>query len=331
MTPRRVVVAHHPVGADADPSTRDVLDQVALVVEGLSALGLPHSTVAVADREAAARLEVDGGTVVFNLVEAPPGAPRGQVEVAEEMERRGIPFTGSSAAALWLTTDKLATRERMAANGLPVAAGGRLDPERPRVLDRVAPPWIVKPAWEDASVGLDGNPVCSAPEEAVARGRALERRFPGQPVLLEHLLPGRELNISLLQAPGGVEVLPLAEIVYVDFPPEEPRVLGIDAKWDPGSFAYTHTVRRFVDPACERELTRDLGGLAQAAWQACSLRGYARVDLRLDEQGRPHILEVNANPCLSSDAGFMAAAGQAGLDAAAVVARILAAARAEEP
>jgi len=320
-----VLVAHNPVGDDADPSTRDVLDQVALVVTGLEALGAPHRAVPVAGRAAAERLELEPDAVVFNLVESPPGAARLQVEVAEALAGRGVPFTGSDAVAIWLTTDKLATRERLVAAGLPVAAGGRLDPRRPDVLDRVPAPWIVKPAWEDASLGLEGGGVCDRPEEAVARAAALERQYGGEPVLVEHLLPGREFNLSLLDGPGGVEVLPAAEMEYVDFPPGMPKVLGYEAKWDHDSFAYTHTVRRFLEGRGEPELERELEGLARAAYQACGLRGYARVDLRLDEAGRPRILEVNANPCLSADAGFMAAAGQAGLDAAAVVARVLAA------
>jgi D-alanine-D-alanine ligase len=320
-----VLVAHNPVGDDADPSTRDVLDQVALVVSGLELLGLRHRTVPLADGAAADHLEVGAGEVVFNLFESPPGAARLQVEVASALERRGIPYTGSDAVAIWLTTDKLATRERLAANGLPVADGGRLDPGRPEVLDRVPAPWIVKPAWEDASLGLENGGVCDRREAAVARAAELERLYGGEPVLVEHLLPGREFNLSLLDGPGGVEVLPAAEMVYVDFPAEMPRVLGFEAKWDHDSFAYTHTVRRFLDGAGEPELERELEGLARAAYQACGLSGYARVDLRLDEAGRPCILEVNANPCLSADAGFMAAAGRAGLDAAAVVARVLAA------
>lgn len=326
-----VLVAHNPVGDDADASTRDVLDQVALVVSGLDAHGVAHRTATLADRAAAESLELDPGVVVFNLVESPPGAARLGVEVAEALESRGVPFTGSGAVAIWLTTDKLATRERLVANGLPAAAGGRLDPERPEVLERVPPPWIVKPAWEDASLGLEGGGVCDRPEEALARAAALLRQYAGEPVLVEHLLPGREFNLSLLDGPGGVEVLPAAEMVYVDFPQGMPKVLGYEAKWDHESFAYTHTVRRFLDGRGEPELERELEGLARAAYQVCGLSGYARVDLRLDESGRPCILEVNANPCLSADAGFMAAAGEAGLDAAAVVRRILAAIPVEGP
>ncbi len=340
----RVFVAHNPVSADDDPSTSDVLAQVGLVEDALALLGIPAERVEVAlgspgeaaalARAAARRGEGDGNApreVVFNLVEAPPGAPQLQRENAEALERMGLPFTGSSSPVLWLTTDKIATRDALAAAGLPVAPGGRLDPASPEIsldiLDRVPPPWIVKPAWEDASVGLEGNPVCKTVEEALARAAMLGRRFPGQPVLVERFLPGRELNVSLLaDGKGGVEALPVAEIAFVDFPPDLPPLVGYEAKWQEGSFAYAHTPRRFPEERAEAALLAKVRGLALAAWRVCGLAGYARVDLRLDERGEPCILEVNANPCLAPDAGFLAAAERAGMTACEVVERIVKAA-----
>ncbi len=329
----RVVIAHNPVGPGDDPSTSDVLAQVELVEAGLSELKIPFTRVAVAGGRSwevlapAAPGVQDAGLVVFNLVESPPGASWVHTANVAALGALGLAFTGSSAAAFQLTTDKLATRALLAAEGLPIAPGGRLDPERPEVLDRVPPPWILKPAWEDASLGLDGEPVAATRESALARAALLARRFPGQPVLAEAFLPGRELNVSLLPTrEGELEVLPIAEMVYVDFPADRPRVLGYEAKWHPDSFAYTHTVRRFLDPAEDGELIARAAELARAACRACGVAGYARVDLRLDADGEPRILEVNASPCIAADAGFMAAAGEAGLGAAQVVERILAAA-----
>jgi len=321
---RRVVVAHNPVSDADDPSTRDVLDQVAFVVEGLRGLDLPFETVAVGG--AADVRPLDPGAVLFNLVESPPGRPRAQIEVATAWEEAGVPFTGSAADVLWLTTDKVATRELLAAAGLPVAPGAVVDPELDGSLDGVPPPWILKPAWEDASLGLEGDPLCRTPVEVRQRAEALGRRFPGQPLLAEHFLPGREFNLTVLEDAGGARVLPVAEMRYVDFPASEPRVLGYEAKWNTDSFAYGHTVRAFPDPAGEGEMLAELERLALGAWGECGVRGYARVDLRLDEQGDPAILEINANPCLSGDAGFVAATAHGGLGPAEVVGRILAAA-----
>lgn len=328
---RGAVIAHNPVGAGDDPSTTDVLAQVALVEEGLAALGIPSARVAAVGRDLVERLrgEDRGGLVVLNLVEAPPGSPEVHSLAAAALELLGLSYTGSSSAALFLTTDKIATRAVLAAEGVPVAPGGRLDLEDPRVLEAVAPPWILKPTREDASVGLEGNPLAETREAALARGHELARRFPDQPVLAEHFLPGREFNVSLLARDGGVEVLPVAEMTYVDYPEGVPRVLGYEAKWEEGSFACEHTVRRFPAESEYGPLLERIRALARETWRICGLSGYARVDLRLDEHGEPCVLEVNGNPCLAGDAGFMAAAREAGLGAGEVVGWILEAALAK--
>lgn len=315
----RVVVAHNPAGEEDDPSTADVLAQVGLVTSGLEALGIPCQALAIPDWKPWLHLAPAPGTVVFNLMEAPPGVPHVHPDAAAVLELMDVPFTGSSSAALVLTTDKLATRALLASEGLPVAPGGRLDPDCPGLLHRIPGPWIVKPAQEDASLGLEGDPVSSTREAVLARAWQLAARFPGQPLVVETFLPGRELNVSILAG----EVLPVAEIVFEGFPEGMSRVVGYEAKWREDSFEYLHTVRRFPDDPGDEALLKRVRDLASKAWRVCGLRGYARVDLRLDGNSEPNILEVNANPCLAPDAGFMAAAGKAGLTAGEVVQRIL--------
>jgi D-alanine-D-alanine ligase len=319
-----IVVAHNAVAAADDPSTRDVLAQVGLVTGALDALRVPYRVMAVGDGGVDAK-SVSGAGTVFNLVESPPGRPDFQVEAAAVFERMGLKVTGSSAAVLRATTDKDLTRRTLATQGVAVAPGGLLDPEHPDLLDRVPPPWILKPALEDASLGLDDDAVTSDQERAVARARELQQLFPSQGVLVEHLLPGREFNISVLADEQGFDVLPPAEMSFVDFPPDRPRILGWEAKWSEDSFAYRNTVRVFLN-GNETSLCRQLDDVAKTAWLACGLAGYGRVDIRLDETGEPCVLEVNANPCISPDAGFTAAAAEAGLETKEIVRRILAAA-----
>lgn len=323
----RVVIAHNPVGEEDDPSTSDVLAQVELVESALGELGIPSVRLAV---DPGRTLEIFreparySGSVIFNLIESPPGRPYIHTDSTAVLELAGLPYTGSSPAAHALTTDKIATRALLASEGVAVAPGGRLDLDRQDVLDRVPPPWILKPAFEDASIGLEGDPVCATREAALARGAGLARRFPDHPVLVERFLPGREFNVSLLAKGKSVEVLPIAEMLYDGFPEGMSRVLGYDAKWDESSFAYIHSVRHFAE---EEEVLGKVREMALAAWRLCGLGGYARVDFRLDENGVPHVLEVNANPCLAANAGFMAAAGRAGLSPGDVVRRILEAVR----
>ncbi len=184
---------------------------------------------------------------------------------------------------------------------------------------------IVKPLWEDASVGIDQEAVVSL-EDPKTLDRAMTRarhRFGWNGFFVEHFIDGREINLSLLSSPDGVQVLPPAEMCFVGFGSKRHRIVDYEAKWAAGSFAERNTVRSFSFAEEDAPLLDRLCGLAQRCWHFFGLRGYARIDFRVDRQGRPWILEINANPCLAPDAGFMAAAHQAGLNVDDVVQRLI--------
>ena len=107
-------------------------------------------------------------------------------------------------------------------------------------------------------------------------------------------------------------------------PVGKPRMVGYRAKWVEGSFEYGNTPRRFEFPPEDAGLLRSLVSLSRECWRVFDLRGYARVDFRVDASGRPWVLEINTNPCISPDAGFMAAAERDGLSIEDVVRRIVA-------
>ena len=185
----------------------------------------------------------------------------------------------------------------------------------------------MKSIWEDASLGLDDDSIAESSSLAELR-EEIERRRPalGGEAFAEAWIEGREFNISVLEEKGGPRLLPLAEMCFADYPAGKPRLVGYRAKWEEGSFEYTHTVRRFELEEGDGPLVRRLEELTLRSWELTELRGYGRVDFRVDEGGQPWILEVNPNPCLSPDAGFLAAAERAGLAAVDVIERILAAA-----
>ncbi|MCU0585751.1 MAG: hypothetical protein MUC46_06745, partial [Desulfobacterales bacterium] len=126
--------------------------------------------------------------------------------------------------------------------------------------------------------------------------------------------------------PRGPQLLPPAEILFEGYPENRPRIVGYRAKWDPDSFEFSHTPRRFEFPRQDAALLERLGALALSCWKLFGLNGYARVDFRVDGGEEPWILEINANPCLSPDAGFAAALETAGIPFQTAVARIIAAA-----
>jgi D-alanine-D-alanine ligase len=185
--------------------------------------------------------------------------------------------------------------------------------------------YVVKSVWEEASVGLEDDCVVAATDLAGLQREIRERagRLGGE-AFAELYIAGREFNLAVLGGPDGPELLPPAEIRFVDYPDDRPKLVGYRAKWDDQSFEYHHTPHCFDFPRTDDALLAELGRLARDCWQCLGLRGYARVDFRVDEAGRPWVLEINANPCLSPDAGFSAAADRAGLSFEQVVQRILA-------
>jgi D-alanine-D-alanine ligase len=327
---KRVCVLHNAVGADASEDARDVLTQVEEVSAALAALGWRPGPVPV-DLDLAALsadLRAQPPAFVFNLVEAIGGHAELIAAVPMLLESLAIPFTGAPAGAMFLTSNKVLAKEWLDRHGLPTPAwiesvegsfGGV-----PRSSAGLAGQWIVKPVWEDASVGLDDASVVA--DLTAARERLAACRARGGTWFAERYIEGREVNVSLLADGSGVGALPVAEIRFVDFPAGKPRIVGYEAKWKAGSFEYEHTPRDFALSRAEWGLTERIGNLARECWRAFGLRGYARVDLRIDDRGEPWILEVNANPCLSSDAGFAAAVAEEGLSFEDAIARIVQAA-----
>ena len=311
---RRVIVVHDEHAAWGAPDARDALDQAVHVADTLATLGVDAEILPVGldlaplERRLAAACD----TAVFNLVESLGGRAALIHLVPTLLETLGVPFTGCSASAQQLSSNKLLAKRRLVAEGLPT----------PELLDGSARggPWIVKSVWEHASVGLDDASVVA---DASAAGALIEKKRAelGGDWFAERYVPGRELNVALLAAPDGVHTLPVAEIEFVAFPPDKPRIVGYAAKWDPTSFEYRATPRRFgVEPA----LASRAAGLAVDCWNAFGLTGYARVDFRVGPDGALSILEINANPCLAPDAGFAAALAAANIPFATAVSWLLA-------
>jgi D-alanine-D-alanine ligase len=332
----RVAVLFNRVGADAAPDERDVLAQRDAVAAALAEQG--HEPLPIACdldlRALAERLAAVRPQTAFNLVESLGGRERLLHLVPALLDALGLAYTGAPTEALFLATNKLLAKERLAAAGLPTPAWWTPagDDGLPAAGDGDA--WIVKSVWEHGSVGLTDAALVAGGDRGRLAARVAELATePGGACFAEAYVEGRELNLSLLDGPSGPRVLPPAEIVFADYPPGKPRIVGYPAKWEPASFEYRHTPRRFDFPAADAPLLAELGELARRAWRLFGLRGYARVDFRVDAGGRPFILEVNANPCLSPDAGFAAALERAGVTFGAAVAAIIteAAVRAPAP
>lgn len=320
----RVAILHNAVADDAPADDRDVLDQVAAVRTALEAQGHRVTTLPVGLdlSELKARLASQQPERLFNLVEGLDGDDRGILHVPALLEHLGVPFTGAPLQAILMTTNKLVAKRLLRDAGLPTpawyAAGDPASAADALAGERL----IVKPVWDHGSRALDETDV-----RRFASGQALRdelERVRGSERFAESYVEGREFNLALLAtADGDVEVLPPAEIVFSGWAKDRPRVVGYRAKWVESSFEYRNTPRCFDFGASDGPLLERLTRLALLTWNCFGLRGYARVDFRVDENGAPYILEANVNPCLTPDAGFAAALERAGIAYGAALERIL--------
>ncbi len=320
----RVVILHPAIAADATLEDQDSLVQVEAIAAALVRLGHePLRLPCTADLTAVRRdLLQRRPQVVFNLVESVDGVDSLQYVPPALLDAMGLPYTGAPTEAIFQTTHKLLAKQLLHLGGLPtpswmswdadVAAGAEPRWEGPPPQPSM--PCILKAVWEHASRGLDDqNVVAAADRHSLPERLRRFRAASGRPCFAEQFVEGREFNLSLLGSRQGPRTLPCAEIDFSAFPPGKPRIVGHRAKWLSGSFEFEHTPRRFDFPAADDALLRHLGQLAKGCWTLFGLRGYARVDFRVDLQGQPWILEINTNPCLSPDAGFAAALERAGI------------------
>ena len=311
----RIIVLHNNVPDPAPPDEKDALLQaeavsIALLDAGHEAIKVPFplDTLRVIEELRALR-----PALVFNLVESVEGQGRLIHLAPTVLDYLAVPYTGSPTEAVFLTSHKLLAKRRLKEAGIRTPPWYSMH-DAPAGVTIPEGSFIMKSVWEHASIGLEDDCIIRTGDPRRLRTELETRKEKlGGEAFAEMYIDGREFNLSLLGKKGTVEVLPPAEIVFRDFPVGKPRIVGYRAKWDDGAFEYHNTPRSFNFPGEDRLLLETLESISISCWDIFGLRGYARVDFRVDREGIPWVLEVNANPCLTPDSGFVAATERHGL------------------
>lgn len=234
--------------------------------------------------------------VIVNLCEGINGHAKYEDFVVGTLELTGLPFTGCRAWPITVCHRKHVANTLLSHNGVPVPTFALAD--RNEIPTTFPLPAIVKPAAEDASVGIDASAVCTTRKALRKRVAQMTEQF--DEVMIQEYIPGREFNVGFV----GKQMLPISEIRFEGMPVEAWPIVTYAAKWSAGSAEDLGTV-----PVCPAEIPSDLSRrIAQTARRAWDLmadsEGYGRVDLRVTDEGQPYVLEVNPCPDLSSNAGL---------------------------
>jgi D-alanine-D-alanine ligase len=249
--------------------------------------------------------------VIFNQYDDVVHGALYEMRFAAFIRMLGYPITGSPALALGLSRDKYMALSLLKGAGIPIPYDTVLIKQVSDIdRNRWHFPLIVHPGQEHAGIGIERNSVVHTKKALREKTREVIRSFK-QPALIQGFLPGREFNVGLL---GGrkLKVMPLAEVDYSELPDGIPPIMSYAAKWVESSVEYKHT--NVICPAdVEPGLASRIEETAVKAFHVIGGWGYGRVDIRLDEEGVPCVLDVNCNPCIDKGIGLARSAERAGI------------------
>ena len=247
--------------------------------------------------------------IVFNLCEGLDGNVEGEAWIPAFLDILGIPYTGSDSFTLALCLDKGKTKDILFANNIPTPRYQIFTNVIQRISTDLIFPLIVKPVHEDASVGIALDSVVNDESQLMERvGHILDNYR--QPALVEEYIEGRELNVAVIGNGDYISVFPISEILF-NFDKDTVRIVDYEAKWINDSKMYGRT--KGVCPATlSDEVERKIDEYAVKVYNLMGCRDYARIDFRLRDD-TPYVLEVNPNPGINVDSGFVRSAEASGL------------------
>lgn len=262
----------------------------------------------------------DPPDAVFNLVESFHCEPNLEGPVAGFFDISGIPYTGCSPYCLSLCRRKGLTKRILEASGVSTPRFRSLTIPNIEPNHGLRYPLIVKPSWQDGSVGVDANSVVRDYAQLLRRLDYVFTEF-NPPILVEEFIEGHELHVAILGNTPPM-VLPIVQFNFQELPEDHPPLITYDIKWNPLSLAY-HKVHSFCPAQIDPKTERWVKDQARRAYLATGCRDYARIDMRLGLDGTPYVLEVNPNPDLTEGVSFMESAEQAGLGFSETLRRIV--------
>ena len=250
--------------------------------------------------------------IAFNLLEEFHDNPLYDHHVAGYLELMQQAYTGCNPRGLLIAHDKALSKKILAYHRIRVPRFAVFPRARkPRLPSRLRFPLIVKALYEEGSFGISQASIVRSPEKCLERIRYLHEKLT-TPVIVEEFVEGRELYLSVL---GNVraEVLPPIELQFGNLPDGAHRIATSRVKWD-----WKYQERREIELRIPTDLddtqVRELKHLGRRIYRILDLSGYARIDLRLRDDGAIYVLEANANPDIGYGEELSVAAEAVGID-----------------
>lgn len=274
----------------------DTMETVNAVANSLS---LFHDvTLIEADEYAYEKFRTGGFDIVFNIAEGLNGVSR-EAQIPAMLDFLKIPYTGSDVLTLATCLDKSRTKEVLSFNGVKTAKFRVAHDFRDIEKIDLRYPLFVKPLHEGSSKGIFNSSCVFSEEELYKEVERILINYE-QPALIEEYLPGREFTVALLGNDSELKVLPIVEMNFSSLPSEALPIYSYEAKWLWDT--KDSPIDVFSCPApVDNQLQKKIEEISVKTFNILRCRDWCRIDLRLDSEGEPNVLEVNPLPGILPD------------------------------
>jgi D-alanine-D-alanine ligase len=254
-----------------------------------------YETVLIeADENAYEKLKKSKLDFVFNIAEGLYGESR-ESQIPAMLEMLKIPYTGSGVLTQAITLDKRRTKETLIYYGIPTPKFQLFTSTNEPLDPKLHFPLFIKPNAEGSSKGITKKSLINTEQELRKLVNFVINRY-HQPALVEEFLNGKEFTVSII-GNNPPKVLPIVEVLFDNLPDNVPKFDCYEVKWfwdSPSSNIETVVCPARIDKNLENEIKR----IALATFKALDCVDFCRIDMRLDKNGMPNVLELNALPGL---------------------------------
>lgn len=250
-------------------------------------------TLIEADEYAYHKLQQLKPDIVFNIAEGLNGVSR-EAQIPAILELLQIPYTGSDPLTLSLCLDKARTKEILAYHGIPTPSFVLISDLSELSGADIRFPSIVKPQHEGSSKGIYNASIVRNWDELVAQVKFVLESY-NQSALVEQFIEGREFTVALLGNGKDLRVLPIVEIKFDSLPKNVNPIYSYEAKWiwdNSDSPLDIFECPAIISPALQAEIEN----ICLKTFKIMRCRDWCRIDVRLDADGKPNILELNPLP-----------------------------------
>jgi D-alanine-D-alanine ligase len=259
--------------------------------------------------------------IVFNLMESFEGISMFDQNVVSYLELLRVPYTGCNPRGLILSRDKALSKTLMAYHRLPIPEFavfrvGRAV-QRPK---RLKFPLIVKSVTQESSIGISQASVVENEASLRERVRFIHHKI-GTDAIVERYIDGRELYCGVI---GNLklQVFPVWELLFKKMSDENWRIATERVKWS-DSYQKKHGITSGLARDLRDGLSEEIQRISKRVYRTLDLSGYARIDLRLDSDGKVYVLEANPNPQLAYGEDFAESAENSGVSYESLLQRII--------